>query len=118
MCRDARSAEQIGWLFSVYADRKEGAVIWLIAEDGTRHRLCMPYKTTFYLATRQFSRLHSVYAYLATKANPPKMVYVFKRDLFKGLRMVLQIHAHDPITQGYIFYDLQKRFRNIHFYNA
>ena len=118
MCRDARSAEQIGWLFSVYADRKEGAVIWLIAEDGTRHRLCMPYKTTFYLATRQFSRLHSVYAYLATKANPPKMVYVFKRDLFKGLRMVLQIHAHDPITQGYIFYDLQKRFRNIQFYNA
>jgi DNA polymerase II len=32
--------------------------------------------------------------------------------------MVLQILAPDPTTQEYIFYDLQKRFRDIQFYNA
>jgi len=108
----------IGWLFSVYPDKENGAVIWLIAEDGERHRLCMPYKTTFLLAAREFSDLHSIYAHLMAGANPPEMVYTFKRDLFKGLRMVLQIQAPDPITQEYIFYNLQKRFRNIQFYNA
>jgi len=108
----------IGWLFSVYPDKENGAVLWLITEDGTRHRLCMPYRTAFYLAARDFRQLHNVYAYLAMKKNPPAMVYSFKRDLFKGQRMVLQIQTPDPITQGYIFYDLQKRFRTIQFYNA
>jgi len=110
--------QMIGWLFSVYPDRQDGAVLWLIAEEGERHRLCMPYRTAFYLAARDFSELNGVYAYLAMKKNPPEMVYTFKRDLFKGLRKVLQIQAPDPITQEYVFYDLQKRFRNIQFYNA
>ena len=110
--------QMIGWLFSVYPDRQDGAVLWLIAEEGERHRLCMPYRTAFYLAARDFSELNGVYAYLAMKKNPPEMVYTFKRDLFKGMRKVLQIQAPDPITQEYVFYDLQKRFRNIQFYNA
>jgi len=110
--------QMIGWLFSVYPDRQDGAVLWLIAEEGERHRLCMPYRTAFYLAARDFSELNGVYAYLAMKKNPPEMVYTFKRDLFKGMRKVLQIQAPDPITQEYVFCDLQKRFRNIQFYNA
>jgi len=118
MSRNAHSATLIGWLFSVYADRDDGAVLWLIAEDGTRHRLCMPYQTTFYLAAREFSDLHSVYAQLMSWSNPPQMVYCFRRDLFKGLRMVLQIQAPDPVTQERIFYTLQKRAKGIQFYNA
>lgn len=115
---DAQSAQLIGWLFSVYADKDEGAVLWLIAAEGVRHRLCMPYRTAFYLAAREFSDLHSVYAQLMSWSNPPHMVYCFKRDLFKGLRMVLKIQASDPATQEQIFYTLQKRAKGIQFYNA
>jgi DNA polymerase-2 len=110
--------ELSGWLFSVYPDKKDGAVIWLIAEDGTRQRLTYVFKTTFYLAARDFSRLHSIYGYLVALKNPPEMSYTFKRDLFKGLRMVLQIEAPDPITQQQLFYNLQMRFKQIQFYNA
>jgi len=115
---DAQSAQLIGWLFSVYADKDEGAVLWLIAEDGERHCLCMPYKTAFFVAAREFSDLHNVYTQLMSWSNPPQMVYCFKRDLFKGLRMVLQIQASDPVTQEQIFYTLQKRAKGIQFYNA
>ncbi len=110
--------ELSGWLFSVYADKKDGAVIWLIAEDGTRQRLAYAFKTTFYLAARDFSRLHNVYGYLVALKNPPEMCYTFKRDLFKGPRMVLQIEAPNPITQQQLFYNLQRRFKQIQFYNA
>ena len=115
---DAQSAQLIGWLFSVYADKGKGAVLWLITEDGERHCLCMPYKAAFYLAAREFSDLHSVYAQLMSWSNPPHMVYCFKRDLFKGLRMVLQIQASDPVAQEQIFYTLQKRAKGVQFYNA
>ncbi len=110
--------ELTGWLFSVYPDKKDGAVIWLIAEDGRRQRLTCAYPTTFYLAGRDFTRLHGVYDYLMALKNAPKMTYAFKRDLFKGPRMVLQIQAADPITQQRLFYNLQKRFKKIQFYNA
>ncbi len=112
------SRELTGWLFSVYPDKDDGAVIWLIAEDGARHRLCQPYQTTFYLAARDFRQLHRVYGYLAARKKPSEIVYCFKRDLFKGLRMVLQIQASDPVTQEGIFHTLQKRSRDIQFYNA
>jgi DNA polymerase II len=115
---DKQSAQLIGWLFSVYADKDDGAVLWLITVDGIRHRLCMPYKTAFYLAAREFSDLHSVYTQLMSWSNSPQMIYCFKRDLFKGLRMVLQIQAPNPITQERIFYTLQKRAKGIQFYNA
>jgi DNA polymerase-2 len=107
-----------GWLFSVYPDRDCGAVIWFIAEDGVRHRLQYPFKTTFYLAAREFSRLQGVYRYLASWRNSPKMTFTFKRDLFKGVRRVLEISAPDPITQENLFFTLQKRFKSIQFYNA
>ncbi len=118
MCRDACSTEKIGWLFSVYPDKDGGAVVWLITRDGERQRLCQPYKTTFYLAARQRGRLQGIYKYLAERSNPPEMAFTFKRDLFKGSREVLEIQAPDPITQAHIFYDLQKRFKHIQYYNA
>ena len=110
--------ELMGWLFSVYPDRSDGAIIWLIAEDGKRHRLQHPFKTTFYLAARDISRLQGVYRYLAAWSNPPEMTLITKRDLFKGMRKVLQIQASDPITQENLFYNIQKRFKSVQFYNA
>jgi len=110
--------ELTGWLFSVYPDKQDGAVIWLITDDGERCRLCCPFETTFYLAARDTSRLHDVYRYLAALQNPPALRFTFKRDLFKGTRKVLQITAPDPVTQEHLFYDLQKRFKYLQFYNA
>jgi len=112
------SRKLIGWLLTVYPDKADGAVIWLIAEDGERHRLCQPYKTAFYLAARDLSRLQGIQAYLSAKSKPSEIAYTFKRDLFKGMRKVLQIQAPDPISQKHIFYDLQKRFKGIQYYNA
>jgi len=107
-----------GWLFCVYPDEVEGAVLWLIGEDGGRYRLTQPFKTSFFLAARDFSRLHAVYRYLMDRENPPLMVYTYKWDLFKGLRLVLKIEAHNPIQQERLFYNLKNQFKGIQYYNA
>ncbi len=110
--------EQIGWLLAVYPDQQDGAILWLIAEDGQRLRLRYPFKTSFYVAARDFSRLQGVQHYLAAGRNPPEMHFTTKRDLFKGPRKVLEIRAPDPITQEQIFYHLQQHFKALQFYNA
>jgi DNA polymerase II len=111
-------SEIIGWLLAVYPDREEGAVLWLIGEDGARLRLTQPFPTTFYAAGRDTRRLQAVQAYLSRKKSPPEMTFTTRDDLFKGPRRVLAITAPDPITQTQLYYDLQSRFRELHFYNA
>jgi len=110
--------ELTGWLFAVYPDQKEGAVLWLISEDGQRLRLCYPFKTSFYVTARDTGRLQSVQHFLATGRNPPEIRFTTKRELFKGHRKMLEIRAADPITQEQIFYGLQQRFKALQFYNA
>jgi len=110
--------ELTGWLFAVYPDQKEGAVLWLISEAGQRLRLCYPFKTSFYVTARDTGRLQSVQHFLATGRNPPEIHFTTKRDLFKGHRKMLEIRAADPITQEQIFYNLQRQFKALQFYNA
>ena len=111
------SPDLIGWLFCVYPD-EEGAILWLIGEDGCRYRLAHPFRTTFFLAARDFFRLQDVYRYLKERQNPPNMLYTFKRDLFKGMRLVLKIELNNPIAQERLFYNLKKQFKNVQYYNA
>jgi len=118
MSREHNLPELIGWLFSVYPDQEDGAVIWIIAEDGERYRLRQPYATTFYLAARAAGDLNIAAKYLGMLKDPPMIDFVVKRDLFKGHRRVLQVTCTDPVSQQRLFYTLQKRFKHIQFYNA
>jgi DNA polymerase II len=112
------SPELSGWLLCVYPDEQDGAVLWLIGEDGGRYRLTQPFKTSFFLAGRDFSRLHAVYRYLREWENPPEMVYTFKWDLFKGMRLVLKIEVGNPVHQERLFYNLKRQFKGVQYYNA
>ncbi|MBT3390403.1 MAG: hypothetical protein HN413_08330 [Chloroflexi bacterium] len=110
--------EIIGWLLAVYPDAKDGAVLWLIAEDGRRLRLRQPFPATFYAAGRDERRLQAAQGYLSRKPSPLETAFTTRTDLFKGPRRVLAITAPDPVTQTRLFYDLQSRFRDLQLYNA
>ena len=107
-----------GWLLAVYPDQNDGAVLWLIADDGARLRLCMRYAASFFLAARQPSQLKAVQAYLARAKYSAETDFIQKRDLFKGMRQVLEVRCSDPVSQQRLFFDLQQRFRHLQFYNA
>ncbi|MDH5505837.1 MAG: hypothetical protein OEZ02_01285 [Anaerolineae bacterium] len=111
------SPELSGWVLSVYPDEEDGAVIWLLGDDGGRHRLTQPFKTTFYVGGER-QRLVTVEEFLAQLAEPPELARTLRRDLYKGELPVLAIQAENPIAQRKLFYLLQRKFRQIRYYDA
>ena len=39
--------ERSGWLLDVYADQRDGVTLWLLGDDGRRHRLHQHFPVTF-----------------------------------------------------------------------
>ncbi|MCB2194187.1 MAG: hypothetical protein KQI62_21615 [Deltaproteobacteria bacterium] len=111
------TAELIGWVLDVYPDEDSGAVIWLLGEDGRRHRLSDPFKTTFYI-TGEKDHLAAIHAHLAQRSEPPKMAFTQRRELYKGLLDVLAIQTSNPIAQERLFRGMQKTYRRIQYYDA
>ncbi|RPI98917.1 MAG: hypothetical protein EHM39_07385, partial [Chloroflexi bacterium] len=42
--------DQRAWLLDLFADERDGLVLWFLAEDGKRLRLHQPFPVTFYAA--------------------------------------------------------------------
>jgi hypothetical protein len=40
-------AELKGWLLDLFADTQPGVVLWLLGEDGQRHRLTQDFRLPF-----------------------------------------------------------------------
>ena len=111
------SREHTGWVLSIYADERDGAVVWLLGDDGVRYRLVQPFETTFFIAGRP-SRLESVKRFLGKMEKPPGREFTRRRDLYRGVIPVLAIRVDNPITQQRLFYKIKKHFKWLRFYNA
>ncbi|HKJ27898.1 MAG TPA: DNA polymerase domain-containing protein [Anaerolineales bacterium] len=111
------TAELCGWVLAVYPDAVDGAVIWLLGEDGGRYRLTEPFKTTFYIAGEK-DHLRGIRAYLSRRKTPPQMTFTQRRELYKGMLDVLAIQTANPIAQEKLFRWMQKTYRRIQYYDA
>jgi len=109
--------ELSGWLLSVYADEVDGAVIWLLGDDGKRYRLTQPFETTFYISGDN-ARLKDIRDDLRRHQAPPKMTFLTRQDLYKGTLPVLEIQVDNPITQQRLFYRMKKDFKWIRYFDA
>jgi DNA polymerase-2 len=109
--------ELTGWLLSIYADEIDGAVIWLLGEDGKRYRLTQPFATIFYVSGDE-ERLENIRDDLQQRDFPPKMTFLTRRDLYKGMLPLLAIQVDNPITQQKLFQHMKKRFNWVHYFDA
>jgi DNA polymerase-2 len=106
-----------GWLLSVYADEVDGAVVWLLGEDGERHRLTQPFETVFYVSGDD-ERLKNIRDTLQRVRIPPKMNFLTRQDLYQGMLPVLEIRVDNPIAQQRLFYRMKKDFKWIRYFDA
>lgn len=106
-----------GWLLSVYPDEADGAVIWLLGNDGERYRLTQPIKVTFYIAGDN-DRLKTIRDVLQDHPTPPKTSLLFRRDLYKGLLPVLAVQADSPLAQQKLFFWMKKSFKWVRYFDA
>jgi DNA polymerase-2 len=109
--------ELIGWLLSVYADEIDGAVVWLLGEDGNRYHLTQPFKTTFYVSGDR-ARLRDIREDLQSCKSPPKMAFLTRQDLYKGMLPVLGIQVDNPAAQQKLFRYMKKTFNWVHYFDA
>lgn len=106
-----------GWLLSVYADEMDGAVVWLLGEDGKRYRLTQPFKTTFYISGEDV-RLKDIREDLQRHDSPPKMTFLTRQDLYKGMLPVLAVQVENPVAQQKMFQQMKKTFKWVRYFDA
>ncbi|MBP7044658.1 MAG: hypothetical protein KBE23_18030 [Chloroflexi bacterium] len=106
-----------GWLLDVYPDGQVGVVLWLLGEDGRRHRCHQPFPITFY-AAGPFPRLRAAWRYLRAQPTAVHLSRTVRRDLFTGDVEVLAAEVTHPAEQPRLLQKLLRRFPDLDYYDA
>jgi DNA polymerase-2 len=109
--------EITGWLLDVYEDTREGAVLWLLGEDGSRYRLRHSLPVTFYAAGPP-ARLRQLWCYLQNQAVLVHLERTQREDLFTGMRTVLAVQVLNAAAQAKLFLDVAGRFPDLDYFDA
>jgi DNA polymerase-2 len=133
--RTSAMLEHQGWLLDLYAMPGEGAVLWLLAEDGQRRRLRQPFPVTFYVAGPA-ERLRQVWRYLRQWTDgrqqtdgrqrtggrspaPLQLGRAQRRELFSSEPLtVLEVTTPEPAGQPELFQRLGRLFPELGYYDA
>ena len=110
-----RTNEYTGWLLEIYADSKNGLILWLLTDLGERLRLHMDFPVTFY-AAGDFKLLRQAWCYLQGKSV--KLARTRRRDLFSGELDLLSITVPNPGEITKVFRELAERFPALDYYDA
>ena len=116
-------AELSGWLLDVYAGSQgaapaDGVVLWLLGEDGQRHRLHQSLPVTFY-AAGPAARLRALWHYLEVQPVPVKLSRTERRDLFSEQPLpVLAAQVDQPAAQPRLFQLVSSSFPDLTYFDA
>ena len=106
-----------GWLLDVYPDSEQGAVVWLLGDDGERRRFYQPFPVVFY-AAGSHAELRSAWQYLKQQPLRVGLARTTRQDLFKGPLEVMQITVPGAADQPRLFRNLARQFPQLDYYDA
>jgi DNA polymerase-2 len=107
-----------GWLLDLYADPQAGAVLWLLGEDGERHRLQQDFPLTFYAAGSN-EQLRQLWRFLQSQPEDVTLARTERRDLFCPQPLpVLSARVTHPAQQPGLFRRAAQRFPDLTYYDA
>ena len=105
-----------GWLLDVYADVGAGVVLWLLGDDGERHRLRLAMTTTFYVGG-PFARLRECWRFLRSRGVPVQLARVQREDLCDGPLDVMAVEV-DTAVQPRLFRQVRQQFPELDYFDA
>jgi DNA polymerase-2 len=110
--------ELTGWLLDVYPDPAGGAALWLLGDDGVRHRFYQPFPVTFY-AAGPASRLRDLWRFLRAQPVELELARAERRDLFNDQPLpVLAIQVRQAGEQPRLFQQVERAFPELSYYDA
>jgi len=116
--------EYTGWLLDLFAEESSPltaqteVILWLLGEDGVRHRLHQPFPITFYISGPD-SRLRILCQQLKNQPIPVSLDWVERRDLFCQQPLtVLAVQVNQPAAQPRLFQQLTRQFPDLNYYDA
>jgi DNA polymerase-2 len=105
-----------GWLFDVYPN-ETNLTLWLIGDDGQRHRLVQEFAATLH-AAGPAARLRQLWRWLAAQPIPVKLSRTRRLDVFQGLTTVLAVQVRQPARLDEIFRRMVTAFPDLTYYDA
>jgi len=105
-----------GWLLDLYPD-DSGVTLWVLGDDGGRHRLSHPFPVTF-CAAGPFPRLRQAWQWLRDQSPALRLRRERRRDLFAGEIDVLAVEAPGPAAQARLLDRMLARFADLDYYDA
>lgn len=107
-----------GWLLDLYAHPEDGLVLWLLGEDGQRHRLRQDFPVTFYVAGEP-AQLRALWRWLRSQPIPVQLSRQEGRDLFQEDPLpVLAATVLQPDQQSRLFQKASRAFPRLTYYDA
>jgi DNA polymerase-2 len=111
-------ADLLGWLLDLYEDEQDGAVLWLLGDDGRRHCLHQEFPITFYAAGSS-EALRELWVWLRAHPLRPELKREQRRDLFaEDPVTVLAVTVRQPALQPRLFHEMAARWPNLDYYDA
>ncbi|MBP9502639.1 MAG: hypothetical protein KBF17_10810 [Candidatus Promineofilum sp.] len=108
--------EVTGWFLDVYAG-EEGVTIWLLGDDGGRHRFSQPFPVAFRVAGA-FPRLRQLWRTLRACPVPVGLRRTQRTELFSGPLDVLEVQVPQPAALQPLFRDVRAKFPELDYYDA
>jgi hypothetical protein len=100
-------AQITGWLIDLYPN-ETGLALWLLGDNGARHKLHIDFPVTFY-AAGAFQSLRQAWRFL--QSRNVSLARETRRDLFSGERAVLAVTVHTPAALPGLFAELSGNFQ-------
>ncbi len=111
-------AELTGWLLDLFADTQPGVVLWLVGEDGQRHRLTQDFPITFYAAGAP-ARLRQLWRFLQAQPEKVALKRAERNDIFSPQPVqVLEATLSQTAAQPYLFQRVAREFPELPYYDA
>jgi DNA polymerase-2 len=105
-----------GWLFDVYPN-ETNLTLWLIGEDGQRHRLSQDFSVSVY-ASGPFPRLRQLWKWLEEQPVQVSLARQERKDVFRGMAPVLAVAVAQPARLDELFRAMISKFPDLTYYDG
>jgi len=105
-----------GWLFDVYPN-ETNLTIWVIGDDGQRHRFFQDFSVSVY-AAGPFPRLRQLWKWLEEQPVQVFLSRKERKDVFRGMVSVLAVDVPQPARLDGLFRAMVSEFPDLTFYDG